>query len=543
VRRCWIITAFALTLAGAGCQDGDGSEEPASDAQAEAIPSRLAPRPVRRLTATEYRNTVRDLFPGVALPEQGFAATSPVDGFHNNADAQNPSALLIEQLRSAAGQIADVAAQRVAPDCTPDDEGCLRAWVAELGARAFRRPMTWRERLDFGGLATQWAIRPEVGVIGGARLVIRAMLQAPQFLYRLELGSGDETPDLGDRVGLTPWEQATRLSYLLWATMPDEALRLRAAEGGLGSAEEVVAEAERMLDDPRASEAILEFHRQWLELDRVSRVNKDPDAFPDFNASVRRAMREEPDRFLAAVLDGGHGRIPDLLTEPFTFVDDHLAALYGVERHGDDAWERVDLDPLQRAGVLTQPHFLAAQAHVVHPSPVLRGVFVLDRLLCARPPPPDAAVNLAGADERPDAPATTNRARYAVHTEQPACAGCHIGIDGIGFTFEHYDAVGAWRDTDAGSPVDASGQIVLDDLELPVHGAVELSRQIAQSEGFARCATLQWFRYAFGRSQHARDAVNLETLSRTFLDTGGVVRDLLLALVATDTFRMRPAHR
>ena len=298
-----------------------------------------------------------------------------------------------------------------------------------------------------------------------------------------------------------------------------------------------------MLDDPRATDAILEFHRQWLELDRVSRVNKDPDAFPEFNASVRRAMREEPDRFLAAVLDGGDGRIPDLLTEPFTFVDDHLAAIYGVERRSDDLWERVDLDPEQRGGVLTQPHFLAAQAHVVHPSPVLRGVFVLDRLLCARPPPPDATVNLAVADEQPDAPPATNRERYAAHTEQPACAGCHTGIDGIGFTFEHYDAVGSWRDLDAGRPVDASGQVVLDDLPLPVSGAVEMSRQIAQSEEFARCATLQWFRYAFGRSHHPRDAPTLEALGRTFLDSGGVVRELILALVATDTFRMRPVHR
>ncbi len=531
MRRSWTTAALALSLAGAGCQDGDGSEDPSPEVEAEAIPSRLAPRPVRRLTATEYRNTVRDLFPGVALPEQRFAATSPVDGFDNNADAQDPSALLIEQFRSAAGQIADVAAERVAPDCPPDDEACLRAWVTDLGARAFRRPMTWSERLDFGGLATQWASKPGVGVLGGVRLVIRAMLQAPQFLYRLELGSGSETPDIGDRVGLTPWEQAARLSYLLWATMPDEALRLRAAGGGLASADEVVAEAERMLDDPRATDAILEFHRQWLELDRVSRVNKDPDAFPEFNASVRRAMREEPDRFLAAVLDGGDGRIPDLLTEPFTFVDDHLAAIYGVERRSDDLWERVDLDPEQRGGVLTQPHFLAAQAHVVHPSPVLRGVFVLDRLLCARPPPPDATVNLAVADEQPDAPPATNRERYAAHVADPQCAGCHADIDGIGFAFEGYDAIGAFRLDDAGEPVDATGRIMLDGRELPLNGAIDLARKLATSPEVDACVVRQWFRFTYGRDATPAEVEMLADLAPRWRFQGHRILDLLVELV------------
>ena len=466
-----------------------------------------------------------------------------MDGFDNNAAGQTPSSLLIEQYRTAGAEIADLVADRVAPRCSAEDSACLGAWVAGLGRRVFRRPLGWREKLEFSQFAAKWAATPAVGVRGATRLVLRAMLQAPQFLYRIELGAAGASADLGDRVPLSPWEQATRLSYLLWASMPDEALFDLAAAGGLQTADEVAAQAERMLDDPKAGAALIEFHRQWLELDRVSLANKDPEAFPEFNGDVRAAMRREPELFIAAVLGpGGRGRMPALLTETFTFVNAQLAPVYGVESPGD-AWVRVDLDPAKRAGVLTQPHFLAAQAHVVHPSPVLRGVFVLDRLLCARPPPPDEDVDVSGASADAGEALTTNRMRYAAHTEQPACAGCHRPIDGIGFALENYDAVGAWRDVDGGQPVDATGELALDDLSGAVVGAVELSRRIAESARFARCATLQWYRYAFGRSDHARDEATIEALAANFLDSGGVVRELLVALVRTDTFRMRPVIR
>lgn len=538
--RPLLFAALAAGAAGGACDEDSGGEAQFDIAD---VPARLAPSPMRRLTHVEYRHTVRDLFPGVEAPDPGFAADAPVNGFDNHAASQQPSALLIEQYRTAAAQVADLAAPSAAPDCDDADDACIRAWVRELGGRAFRRPLSWREALQFGGFATQWAAQAGVGVRGATRLVIRAMLQSPQFLYRIELGADRAAPDLGDRVPLSSWELASRLSYLLWASMPDQALFDRAAAGELATADQVAAEAERLLDDPRAEAALLEFHRQWLELDRVSRTNKDPDAFPEFNGDVRAAMRREPDLFISAVLgQGARGTMAALLTESFTFVDRKLAAIYGVTSP-EEGWARVELDPRQRSGVLTQPHFLAAQAHVIHPSPVLRGVFVLDRLLCSRPPPPDEAINLAGADEGATTGPVTNRERYAAHTEQPACRGCHTAIDGIGFAFEHYDAVGAWRDEDAQRPVDASGELVVGQERTEVDGGVQLSHRIAQSGQFARCATLQWYRWTFGRSDHALDATTVEALTAGVLASGGVVRDLLLALVRTETFRKRPVQR
>ncbi len=511
---------------------GDTTGEPALC----PAPKDPGPGPLRRLTATQYHNALRDLFPGVTIPPPTIAESPAVHGLENNAEVQAPSALLIEQYQRAA--LAVTAAAMEAPTFLPCPEGggddptaCAHTFLREFGRRAFRRPLRADEEDTYLGFFDQQLA--EFGFRVALPLTLQALLQAPPFLYFLEFG--DDAGE-GEVVALTGHELAARLSFFLWDTIPDDPLLDAAGAGALDTPEGLAAEAARMLADPRARSSFVNFSRQWFDFDRVSTISPDPATYPAYTPELRLALREELDRFVAAQFEGP-GTLAALLTAPTTHVTPELGALYGLDVVGD-VWTPVTLDPAERAGLLTRAGILAATSHAIHPSPVQRGVLVVARLLCVPPSPPPPGVSTAPPEDDPDQP-RTNRERYAQHSARSECAGCHAAIDGVGFGFEHYDALGAYRDQDGGLPVDARGELRGTDIDGPFDGAIDLSHKLAGSAQVHHCTVTQTFRYAFGRDVLADDACTLDELRADFLDHGGDLRALLLSIVRSDAFRTR----
>jgi hypothetical protein len=374
------------------------------------------------------------------------------------------------------------------------------------------------------------------GFEGGFTLVVEGFLQSPQFLYHLELGM--PPVDGEDVVALDAFELASRLSYFLWDSMPDDELFAAAQNGGLATEADVRAQAERMLADPRAAEAIASFHMQWLKLDKLPALEKNAEVYPSFVPEMREAMATETARFADHVIRFDDGRLATLFTAPYSFLDGPLFALYGVTPPADhDPNEPVDLDPTQRSGILTHASLLATHAHTDQSSPVHRGVLVREHFLCQQlsPPPPD--VDVVPPELDPDA---STRERFEQHRTDPACAGCHELIDPLGFGFEHYDGIGAYRAEEAGKPVDASGEIVGGDAADPVFdGAIELGQMLAESEQVRTCVAQQWFVYGFGRTRGDGDDCSFVAMYTAFAESDHDIRELLLAMVATDSFRHR----
>jgi hypothetical protein len=494
--------------------------------------------PLRRLTAAQYTNTLRDLFPGVTLPKLTVPEQASPKSYDNNADVQAPSPVLVEAYRSNAVAISAAVLSKM--PCGQDDAGfdaskCGDQIIAQVGRRVLRRPLEADETAAYSALFKGELGRSNFAV--AAQVLLQAMLQSASFLYLPEgqAQAGDAaTP-------LSPHELASRLSYFLWNSTPDDALLDAADQKRLGTPADVEKEARRMLADPRAREAVTRFHDQWLDMKRLDTTTKDPAAHPSWSADLRDAMRTEADKFVETAIFEGDGTLASLFTSNKTQVNATLALVYGVAAPTDGSWKSVTLDPSQRAGILTLPAFLASHAHVVEPSPVLRGVFVLDRILCAPSPPPPPGITTNLPANTTDI--HTNRDRNNAHVTNPACAGCHARIDGIGFSFESFDSLGTFRTTDNGYPVDSTGRLSSTDVDGPVDGATSLAKKLASSKQVHACVTQQWFRYAAARDAAADDKCTLDALDAAFRTKGDNIKELLVTLVTSQAFTHRPAAK
>jgi hypothetical protein len=318
--------------------------------------------------------------------------------------------------------------------------------------------------------------------------------------------------------------------------MPDAELSAAAQSGALSTADGVRAQAERLLADPRTRVTFASFYQQFLELDQLDDLEKDPSIYPTFEPAIRTAFLGETLTFIDSVLWNGDARLTTLLTAPYTFVNGKLAAFYGMPPVDGTTFRRVDVDPAQRGGLLTQGAFLATRAKYNQTSPVHRGKFVRERLFCTTPAPPPANLAIRPPDLDPR---LTTRQRFAQHSVDPYCAGCHHLMDPIGLGFEHFDGAGIWRDTESGQPVDGAGQLTETDIDGPFNGVRDLERRLAGSADVERCTTNQWFRFAQGRADDPADACSLDQLGRDFHASGGDLRKLLVAITRTDAFRYR----
>jgi hypothetical protein len=292
---------------------------------------------------------------------------------------------------------------------------------------------------------------------------------------------------------------ATRLSYLLWNSGPDDALFAAAQAGTLQTAADISGQVMRMLNQPRAQQMVLRFHDEWWQLALIDTQEKDPTVYPKFSTAVATAMHQEILSLVDAVVFQGDGKIAGLFTAPYTFMNDVLGNFYGVSGQ-TPTFARVDQTMLgmrPASGILTAGGLLAANAHADNTSPTRRGIFVREALLCQELPPPPANANIT-----PPVPMAnqTNRQAMINHVTNPVCASCHQMMDPVGFGFEAFDASGAWRTTDMGQPVDTSGMISgSSDLAGSFNGPVELGAKLAGSDLPVACAATQWFRFAFGR--------------------------------------------
>jgi hypothetical protein len=541
--------AIALGLAGLACSSGrpGGVTDPVVD-PACATTITPGPSPIRRLTRFEYDNTVRDLLGDDTRPATtAFPPEELGNGFGNDANLLSVSRLLAEQYVTVSRGIAD----RLLADgpryaatlgCTPDaagEDACARDFIERFGALAWRRPLADDERDRLVALFGRLRAVPLTfdQAVGG---VIQTMLQAPQFLYRVEFGS--PVPGNAGVMKVDPFEMASRLSYFFWGSMPDADLFAAAAAGSLGTPAEVRAQAERMLADPRARQVVRYFNDMLFGLAGILSISKSTEQFPAFTSDIPPLLQEESERFLDDVIWDGPGDLKTLLTAPYSFMNAALARYYGVDGlpgapQGTD-FERVMLDPTRAAGLLTQAGLLASLTPGTQTNPVLRGLFVRRNLFCKAPPPPPPSIMVT--EPAPD-PTLTTRERFAAHSEDPQCHLCHQSLDPIGFTFEHYDPIGRWRDTDNDKPVDASGEIVGTDVAGPVTDAVALAAKLAASHDVASCMVGHWLTYSYGRAETSDDACTRAELERDFAASGGRIRDLMVAVTQTDAFLYRPA--
>ena len=491
----------------------------------------------RLLTRLQYDNTVRDLLGDDTAPAESFPPENTMLGFSNNADAHRASLLLSERHLASAEGIASRAVARGLDGLLPCDAGdrsesCADRFITQFGYRAYRRPLFEDERTPllelFRSGSSQW------GFDKGIELVLQAFLQAPQLLYRTESLEGSDAQRLGENrmtIQLDSYQVASRLSYFLWNTMPDDELFALADGGNLLDPETVRAQAYRMLDDERARTTVADFHEQWLgmaQFDGLSRVVPGSDVDNALNPSWRSSLEQ----FVSHAFWDEGGNVQALLSSKSVFVDEPLAALYGVEPG--------QFEDENRAGILTQPGLMSLLAHADQSAPVQRGKFVREQLLCQLLPPPPPDVDTTPPDPDPNA---TTRERFQQHRAEARCDSCHRLLDNLGFGLEAFDYLGRFRSEENGMPVDATG-VVVDagdpSLDGAFDGALELTSKLAQSPQVEACLATQWFRYTMGRAEQQADACSLEQVKAAFAESGGDFRELLVSLATTDAFRFRP---
>lgn len=551
--RDWAIIALGWALLGCdatlGVQQGEGTGEEATQfvprlkefntvSELRAICDDLGngphpgPAPLRRLTRAEYNSTVADLLGDESNPGDRFPPEARALGFHGVADGQNVSVVLAEDYQSAAQDLAVSATADLDGllGCDPEQAACVEDFISEIGGAAYRRPMTDAEVARLVPVF-EWG-RDNQSVTDGVQMVLEVLLQSPDFLYRPEFGEEEVGTGV---VRLSSHEIATRLSYLLLGSMPDEELIAAAEADELRTAEQIRIHAERLLTNPRAKQAFGSFHSQWLNLEEVAHIERDPGVYEGYTDEIPELFVEETERFIEHVIFEDDGSLRTLLTAPYTMANATLATFYGLAAPSGDGFEVVTTGA-ERAGLLSHGSLLAHHAQPLQTSPVHRGKFVRESLLCQFPPPPPADLIIVPPELDPN---LTTRERFNQHSADPECAGCHKLMDPIGLGFEHFDPVGRFRADENGIAVSDAGELFGTDVDGEFNGPVELGARLASSEQVAGCMTRQWVRFAHGRSETGYDACSLAELGDAFLASDYDIKQLVLALTQTDAFLYR----
>jgi hypothetical protein len=394
-------------------------------------------------------------------------------------------------------------------------DACATALIDTFAPLAFRRPLQDDERER---LASVYATGAEDGgFVIGLRMLFQAILASPNFLFLVE--KGEPSANRAGVFRLGPWELAARLSYALCEGPPDATLRDAAADGSIADDDVLEAHAQRLLEAPCGRATVRRFYLYWLHLERLPHLNKDPDAFPMWNDDLRDGLVAEADTFIDQLVWNERASLRTFMTTEESWPDTRSAALHGGER----------------AGVLTQPAVLAATGTFSGTSPVERGVFVLERLLCEEldPPPPSAEI----VPPLPD-PNLTTRQRWAAHSDEPQCAACHEMMDPPGFALENFDGIGRHRTEENGAKIDARGGLLALDIDDgSIEGGAALARAVGESERAATCFAEQWMRFALGRMPVDADDATLDRLGEAARNESMV--DVLRSIVTSPSFRHR----
>ncbi|HTM11639.1 MAG TPA: DUF1592 domain-containing protein [Bryobacteraceae bacterium] len=501
---------------------------------------------VRRLTHSQYDNTVRDLLGDYSRPATHFPPEDYVDGFKNQTRYQGMPPLLVDAYSTTAEKLAtnafragDINGLVPCKATGPGDIKCRDQFVRTFGGRAFRRPLRDDEFKRYAAAFSAQATATGK-FLEGARTVVEAMLQSPNFLFHLEAGPDGHLVD---------YDIASRLSYLLQNTMPDKLLMEAAAKGELRTPAGREKAARRLLDDPRARQSLDEYFDQWLRFDRVLNSSKEAKRFPEFSLEMAGNMVEETRRLLDHLV-WDNQNFMELFTANYAYLSTDLATLYKLPPPSGE-FEMVKFPAnSHRAGILGEASFLAANAGPTETSPTARGIFIREQLLCQNvpPPPPNVDTNLPEASE--DKP-LTRRQRMSNHEANPLCASCHRLMDPIGFGLESFDAIGRYREHETILIESPTGKRSADkkiDLPLDTNGevrgipdsafsdSVKLGQILSQSTVCQQCMVRQIFRYAYGRMETSADDDTIRQLFASFRDSGFHFKDLLIGLIKTPEF-------
>jgi hypothetical protein len=556
-----------LTLLGLGCTgkvgDGMGGPGPNPDPNnpnpdptkpPANPPPGTPPGPIaapgsatfRRLTKAEYNNTIRDLLGDNSAPANAFPPdtdSSKSGFFRGGVIAPVDAGRLVETTdrlaTDAIKKLDTLLPCKPVPTAAADQDRCAGQFIATFGRRAFRRPLTPDEVKVFTDFYT--AQRTMVGqdFPNGIRMLLSAFLLSPNFLYRWEVAPKGQIKE-GMALKFGPWEMASRLSYLIWASMPDDALLLAAEQNKLGTPEQVEVETRRLLKDPRARDAMADFFAQWLDSTNLPDMTKNTGLFKTYTPAVALSMLGETREFVGNLMTTGDGKLETLLTSSTFMVDARLAALYKVNGAPATGYAALPMDRTQRGGILTQAAFLAAHGTADESHPAKRGKMIMDRIICKELPlPPDNV-----PDPKQPAPNLSTRERYAEHGAQQCATACHAELDPLGFAFEAYDAIGGFRTTDGGKPVDSTGAY----RGKAFKNAMELQTILAQQPEVRDCMARQWLRYALRRRElpslpgsTSNDEAALAVVGEAFKKSNYDMREMIVALTKTRAFTHRTA--
>jgi uncharacterized protein DUF1592/uncharacterized protein DUF1588/uncharacterized protein DUF1587/uncharacterized protein DUF1595 len=504
-----------------------------------------------RLNQTQYNNTVHDLLGTNLTPASSFPVDETDLGFDTISSVLRVQPAHIEQYLAAAQTLmAEFFARPptdpwytryVACDYTSAEASCLQQILTGFASKAWRRPATVAELAPYLALAASQS-SPQAGL----QAAMEAVLVSTKFIYRLEL---DPNPNDTTIHRLSAYELASRLSYLIWSSMPDDDLFAAAASGSLLTSEGLKAEVARMLAVTAKAQAFIDtFGTQWLGVSELTLITPDPTMFPTFNDAVRQGMMAETTQFLLEFLNDGLP-LPQLLTANFTYANAALAAMYGLPAVQGTGSQRVSTVGTPRGGLLTQGTYLAGFSNATSTSPVKRGLYILARLLCSSPAPPPAGVNTNLA-EIPNAANLSVRQQLEAHEMLgPTCASCHQVMDPMGLIMENYDAIGQYRTADPFGPIDATGSIPSPPPAtgtINVDGEVQLASILATDPRFVPCAIQNVASFGLGRpfaslGGPATDQPILTRLAAATSAGGQSFVAILNGLTQDDVFRSRRA--
>jgi hypothetical protein len=551
--RVWIAGGLALMLCGAcggaieidraparprdpggASQTGAGEQLPGNAGYAPPAPA------LRRLTVPQYQNSVRDLFGDTSLAPTELEADTVLHGFAAIGASQvafspRASELLEDAAFDLAGRaLSNQATRQSLVGCAPSADpagGCAREFLRRFGRRAWRRALSDAELQRYATIAAQAAT--ELGdPWAGLEYAVAGLLQSPSFLYRVEIGNPHPS-DPGLRV-FDGFELATRLSFFVWNTTPDDALLDAAEAGVLSSPDGLAAEAMRLLESPRARGALSNFWSEMLRLAELDELPQLPSAYPLITKQLGASMRSETLAVLNDLVFDRDADYRELFSSRSTFVNQELAQLYGLSPVAGNDVQPVILPPsAPRAGLLGQGSFLALGAHAASTSPTRRGKLVREVLLCQAIPPPPPNVSTEFLPDPAGDVKRTMRQKLEFHRTDPNCAACHALMDPVGLALEHFDGLGAYRERDGNLPIDASGE--LDGASF--QDALGLGMAVGAHPELATCLGRNLFRYATGRLETGAEEALVQGLSGGFAGDQYRVKRLLLAVIGSDAFR------
>lgn len=534
--------AGATAQAGAAASATAGSSNAAAGTSGgvASSPGDVNRVPLHRLNNTEYGNTMRDLLGVSSRPSATFIDDEKLFGFDNIAAAFGMTDARYEQYFNAADALVEEAFAAEALRtrimiCTPSaktDTACARTILDSFAARAFRRPLTEVELTRLVKVASD-AVALGEDFTGGIKQALKSSLASPQFLYRSELDP-DPNSALPHRLGA--YELASRLSYLVWSTLPDSALFQLAQGGDLLRDDVLATELARLLSDARSEQFLANFAGQWLGLRALSSHQVDAATFPDWNEPLREAMVQEGFSYFAEFLRGGRP-ITEFFTADVQFVNAPLAKLYGIAPPSGSGLTRVTNDKDQRRGFLGLAGFLTLTSFSQRTAPTLRGKWVLENLLCTEIPPPPADVPELDAGGASNEPTQNVRERLEAHRANPNCSGCHEILDPIGLGLESFDAIGRYRSSYAnGDVIDATGKLPSGKT---FNGLLELSSIVSEDTRLADCVVKKLMTYALSREIVASDGAYVQSIKQAWTSKGLGIAALLEQIVLSEPFRAR----